>query len=286
MKKFNPNKNIIILLIAVIVVVTLISVTAAKRANEGKPNLLQAIGNDATAVVDKVISAPVRVIRGGVDSVSNLLATYEENQHLKEKIDSYDELSQENANKEKEIADLKKELSLSDTLTSYDKVVSTVITRSPDTWQDMLVVDKGTSDGIKANMAVMSQKGLIGRIIEANARSSKVELLTTANQSSNQFPVKISSAGQDSYGVLKGYDTKKQALIVSQVTGTAEIKKDDVVQTSGLGGNSPANLAVGTVESVAKDSMGLERVVYVKPYADMYDISYATIIKRLAEVGE
>ncbi|HAP6080300.1 TPA: rod shape-determining protein MreC, partial [Enterococcus faecium] len=36
MKKFNPNKNIIITLVIVIIVVTILSVTAAQRANEGK----------------------------------------------------------------------------------------------------------------------------------------------------------------------------------------------------------------------------------------------------------
>ena len=53
---------------------------------------------------------------------------------------------------------VEKELELNQTLTSYEKVTANVITRSPDSWQDMLIVDKGSKDGIEANMAVMSQK--------------------------------------------------------------------------------------------------------------------------------
>ncbi|MGC5571854.1 rod shape-determining protein MreC, partial [Enterococcus faecium] len=66
MKKFNPNKNIIITLVIVIIVVTILSVTAAQRANEGKPNFFQSIVNDSVAMVDKTISAPVRWVRNGV----------------------------------------------------------------------------------------------------------------------------------------------------------------------------------------------------------------------------
>lgn len=283
MKKFNPNKNIIITLVIVIIVVTVLSVTAAQRANEGKPNFFQSIVNDSVSFVDRTISAPVKWVQNGVDSVHHLFTTYSENERLKEKIDSYDEIAQKNKNMQKEIDALKSELDLSQTLTSYERVTANVITRSPDSWQDLLVVDKGSNDGIEVNMAVMAQKGLVGRVIEVNATSSKVELLTSSNVSSNHFPVRVSSGNGESFGLLKNYDEKLQTLVVTQLTGDSEIKEGDVVQTSGLGGNSPADLQIGTVIRTKPDSYGLDREVYVKPYADMYDLPVVTIIKRLVE---
>ncbi|HJG21491.1 rod shape-determining protein MreC [Enterococcus durans] len=283
MKKFNPNKNIIITLVIVIIVVTIISVTAAQRANEGKPNFFQSVVNDSVSFVDRAISAPVRWVENGVDSVHNLFTTYSENERLKEKIDSYDEVALKNKNYQKEIEALKKELELNQTLASYEKVTANVITRSPDTWQDMLIVDKGSKDGIEVDMAVMSQKGLIGRVIEVNNASSKIELLTSSNESSNHFPVRVSSSSGEAFGLLKNYDEKTQALVVTQLTGDTNIKEGDVVQTSGLGGNSPANLPIGTVVKTKPDSFGLDREVYVKPYAGMYDISVVTIVQRLVE---
>ncbi|WP_373170700.1 rod shape-determining protein MreC [Enterococcus durans] len=283
MKKFNPNKNIIITLVIVIIVVTIISVTAAQRANEGKPNFFQSVVNDSVSFVDRAISAPVRWVENGVDSVHNLFTTYSENERLKEKIDSYDEVALKNKNYQKEIEALKKELELNQTLASYEKVTANVITRSPDTWQDMLIVDKGSKDGIEVDMAVMSQKGLIGRVIEVNNASSKIELLTSSNESSNHFPVRVSSSSGEAFGLLKKYDEKTQALVVTQLTGDTNIKEGDVVQTSGLGGNSPADLPIGTVVKTKPDSFGLDREVYVKPYAGMYDISVVTIVQRLVE---
>ncbi|MFD2728590.1 rod shape-determining protein MreC [Enterococcus camelliae] len=284
MKKINPNKNIIIALIIVLVVVTVLSLTIAQRATAKKTNGVQSFVNDTVAFVDKVIQAPVTWVGNTVDAVQDLVSTYKENQQLKAKLDSYEELSQANKNNEREIANLKEQLSLNTTLSSYEKVTANVISRSPDSWQDYLIIDKGSKDGIKANMSVMAKKGLIGRVIEVNRASSKVELLSSENQTSNHFPVRISTAKGELFGLLKGYDQEKNALVVEQVTGTAAFAKGDVVQTSGLGGNSPADLAVGTVLEAQSDDFGLDKKLYVQPYAEMYDLSVVTVIKRT--VGE
>lgn len=282
MKKFNPNKNIIITLIVVIIAVTILSVTVARRATEEKSSMVSVVINDTVSTVDKVLFAPARWFENGIYSIQNLFVTYEENERLKEKIDAYDALVQENENHKREIATLQEALELNETLTSFEKVTANVITRSPDTWQDILVVDKGVNDGIEVNMAVMAQDGLIGRVIEVSAFSSKVELLTSENQTSNHYPVRISTKDGESFGVLKGYDTEKKVFVVEQLTGETNVKKDDVVQTSGLGGNSPADLLVGTVLEAEVDKFGLDTKVYVQPYAQTHDVSVVTIIKRVA----
>jgi len=283
-KKINPNKNIIIALIIVLIVVTVLSLTIAQRATAKKSNVVQSVINDAIAFVDKAIQAPVSWVENTVDAVQDLASTYKENQQLKAKLDSYEELSQANKNSEREIANLKEQLALNTTLSSYEKVTANVISRSPDSWQDYLVIDKGSKDGIEANMSVMAKKGLIGRVIEVNRSSSKVELLSSENQTSNHYPVRISTDSGELFGLLKGYDEDKNALVVEQVTGSATFAKGDVVQTSGLGGNSPAYLAVGTVLEAQSDDFGLDKKLYVQPYADMYDLSVVTVIKRT--VGE
>ncbi|MEG0078751.1 rod shape-determining protein MreC [Enterococcus sp.] len=286
MKKFNPNKNIIITLILVIVVVSVISITAARRANSEKTNLAQSVANDSVSIVDRVISAPVKFVENAFSNVQNLFVTYSENERLKNKIDSYDELAQKTKNQEREIKKLQSELKLNETLTDFEKVSANVITRSPDAWQDMLVIDKGSKDGLKVNMAVMSQKGLVGRIVEVNLTSAKVELLTSANQNSDHFPVRISGEDGETFGLLRNYDEKTGTLIVNQLTGEKKLNAGDVVQTSGLGGNSPADLPVGTVVDFKSDDYGLDKQVYVKPYTDMYDMSVVTVVKRAAGDSE
>lgn len=281
-KKFNPNKNIIITLIVVIIIVVVVSISSAQRTNNGKTDLARSAVNDGVGLVDRVLSFPLLAVGRFTTFINDLLQAYEENEQLKAKIDSYGELALKNKNYEKEIDALKKELQLNETLTNYEKITANVITRSPDTWQDILVVDKGSNEGIEPNMAVLSQKGIIGRVLEVNANSSKIELLTSTNQNSNHFPVMVSSETGESYGLMKDFNEKEQSMIVSQLTGNAAIKEGDIVQTSGLGGNSPASLPIGTVLKVEQDSYGLTKEVHVKPYADMYGITVVTVVKRLA----
>jgi len=279
-KKFNPNKNIIITLIIVIIAVGSLSLTVAQRAKDEKTSVVQVVINDSVAFVDKVVFAPARWFDNSVRAVQNLLVTYEENERLKEKVDAYDAMDRQNKAYEREVAALKEELELNATLTNYQKVTANVITRSPDSWQDMLVIDKGAKDGIEVNMAVMAKQGLIGRVLEVNAMSSKVELLTSENQTSNHYPVRISTKKGEVFGLLKGYDVTRDALVVEQLTGKTPISKDDIVQTSGLGGNSPADLLVGTVIESEVDKFGLDQKVYVKPYAHSHDLSVVTVIER------
>ncbi|NLM66935.1 MAG: rod shape-determining protein MreC [Enterococcus sp.] len=279
MKKFNPNKNIIITLILTILVVTILSVSIARRSVAQKTSFTQTVVNDTVAIVDRMIALPIRWVTNGAYAIENLFVTYEENAILKAKIDQYDAIVQQNLNQEREIAALQEELGLQATLTNYEKITSNVISRSPDTWQDMLIIDRGTRDGVEVNMAVLSNKGLVGRVIEANVASSKVELLTSSNQNSNQFPVRISGKKGESFGIIKQYDTEKKVLVVEQLTG-AFVEENAVVQTSGLGGNSPADLPVGVTLAETTDRFGLTRQVYVKPYAQMSDLSVVTVIKR------
>ncbi|HJF19185.1 MAG TPA: rod shape-determining protein MreC [Enterococcus columbae] len=286
MKKFNSNKNIIIALILVIVVVAVLSLTIAKRASQSKTNFLQSAVNDSVALIDKVLMAPVNLVTDIANRVSELFQTYEENQQLKAKIDSYDQLLQKEKNNEREIEKLKAELDLNATLTSYEKQVANVISRSPDTWQDLLIIDKGSKNGIEVNMAVMAKKGLIGRVIEVNQYTAKVELLTSKNETSNHFPVRISTKDGEIFGILKDYNQKQNLLIVEDLTGTSNINNGDVVQTSGLGGNSPADLLVGKVVDSKTDSFGLAKQLYVKPEVDASDLSVVTVIKRSVEVTE
>ncbi|MBD9903002.1 MULTISPECIES: rod shape-determining protein MreC [Enterococcus] len=279
MKKFNPNKNIIITLILTILVVTILSVSIARRSVAQKTSFTQTVVNDTVAIVDRMIALPIRWVTNGAYAIENLFVTYEENAILKAKIDQYDAIVQQNLNQEREIAALQEELDLQATLTNYEKITSNVISRSPDTWQDMLIIDRGTRDGVEVNMAVLSNKGLVGRVIEANVASSKVELLTSSNQNSNQFPVRISGKKGETFGIIKQYDTEKKVLVVEQLTG-AFVEENAVVQTSGLGGNSPADLPVGVTLAETTDRFGLTRQVYVKPYAQMSDLSVVTVIKR------
>ncbi|MGY3766218.1 rod shape-determining protein MreC [Vagococcus vulneris] len=282
MKKFNSSKNIIIALIIVIVVVFLVSISAMQRDKKQASLPGQSQTNGVIAVVDDIVMAPIRGVENSVKSVFNLFNTYSENQHLKKRVDQNVMLQAELDNYKKENNQLKDQLKLNSTLSNYDIVNANVVNRSPDTWQDVLVINKGTKDGVETNMAVMGDKGLVGRVIISDKNSAKVELLTTVNKNTNHFPVMMETAdGKESFGLMDAYNSKTHTLTVSQLTTVDGIKKGSKVVTSGLGNNSPKGLLIGEVQEIQKSKTGLHDEVLVTPISDMYDITTVTVIKRL-----
>ena len=287
MKKFNSSRNIIIALTIVILVVLLISFTAMQRDNKKESLPGQSQVNGVVATIDNIVKAPFRGIESMVKSVNNLFNTYSENDSLKKKLDRTDSLEAEVDILKQENSKLKEQLDLNETLVNYDVVNATVINRSPDSWQDVLIIDKGKNDGIEVNMPVMGDKGLIGRVIIAEATSAKVELLTTVNQTTNHFPVMIQGKGDAMvYGLMEAYNNKTHTLVVSQLTSTEEVEVGSKVTTSELGNNSPKGLLVGEVKEVKKNKTGLTSEVLITPLADMYDVNQVTVVKRLAGSNE
>lgn len=283
MNQFFTNKKMIILLISVIVFVSLLSLSL--RTGSSTPFLQQA-SNDITAVMGRAFSGPANTVTNVFESVNNLQNTYEENQRLKVEIDKlYERQAELNVLRDENFR-LGEELELQNSLTDFQTISGTVISRNPDNWVDQIVVDRGSQDGVAVGMPVMAGNGLIGRISEVNPTSSKIVLLTNIEQTANQVSSEIVLEEEIIYGLISGYDSSNDRLVMSQITSTLEISEGELITTSGLGGMIPRGLVIGEVEEVSMDAHGLAQQVYVRPAADFDNLRYVTIINRLAESGE
>lgn len=283
MNQFFTNKKMIILLISVIVFVSLLSLSL--RTDSSTPFLQQA-SNDITAVMGRAFSGPANTVTNVFESVNNLQNTYEENQRLKVEIDKlYERQAEINVLRDENFR-LGEELELQNSLTDFQTISGTVISRNPDNWVDQIVVDRGSQDGVAVGMPVMAGNGLIGRISEVNPTSSKIVLLTNIEQTANQVSSEIVLEEEIIYGLISGYDSSNDRLVMSQITSTLEISEGELITTSGLGGMIPRGLVIGEVEEVSMDAHGLAQQVYVRPAADFDNLRYVTIINRLAESGE
>ncbi len=106
-----------------------------------------------------------------------------------------------------------------------------------------IIINRGTRDGIAKGMPVATDLGLVGRIIQVSANAAQVQLINDENSA-------VSSRLQT---------TRAQGSIIGQASGVLrltmvdldeEIRQGDLVITSGLGGNFPADIVVGQVTSV------------------------------------
>ncbi|MDN3984191.1 rod shape-determining protein MreC [Lactiplantibacillus plantarum] len=281
MQKFFSNRKLVIAIVVFIISFGLMSVSVAIRDKKSTPPLIQQFGNDVAGAVDRVIAWPVNGLQSATNSVSDLLNTYQENQKLKKQVDQLAQAKVSAQTTRAENKQLRKQLKLNNSLSDYTTVTANVLTRTPSSWMNQLVISKGATSGVKKNMPVMSQKGLIGRVVEVNQTNSKVELISNTSSSSNKFAIQITnSAGKTVNGIISGYDKSNNLLEMGSVTSNVKIKKGDKVVTSGLGGNTPKGLYVGTVASVKQDDYGLAFEVEITPAADLSDLTVVTVAEQ------
>ena len=119
-----------------------------------------------------------------------------------------------------------------------------------------LTIDKGSEDGLRPDMAVISPAGVVGRVITPSSRAAKVQLLIDRNAAAGAL-VERSRA----QGVVEGTGGD---LRLNYVSGTADIIVGDVVVTSGIDGIYPKGFVIGQIESIERAGGGFGAIV-VRP---------------------
>ena len=278
MQKFFSNRRLVITVVILVVCFGLMGGSIAMRNRRSTPPLIQQFGNDIAGFADGIVAYPVNAVQGVADSVSGLMNAYTENRELKQKVSELAQVKVRDQTLAKENKQLKAELKLKNSLTDYSTVSAAVMSRTPSSWQQQLVINKGQTSGIKKNMPVLSGGGLIGRVAEVNKTNSKVELLSDTSELSNRFSIVINGTdGKSVNGIITGYNARTNELIMGQVTSTAKIKKGAKVVTNGMGGITPKGLYVGKVSRIGKDDYGLAKKVYIKPATNFNEINIVTV---------
>nr|WP_279663440.1 rod shape-determining protein MreC [Ectobacillus ponti] len=274
------NKRLLLLLISIILLVALIGVSLKDRQRLTWP---EQFVKDTVGITERILQKPAAYFAGFFRNIEDIKRTYEENKLLKAQLDDYAELATQVKYLEKVNKELQEQIGKTASLQDYKPLAATVIQRNPDKWYDLIAIDKGSQDGIKKDMAVITEKGLIGKVRSVGQFTATVELLSSLNRTN-----RISAVIQDGriFGLIEGYDKEKQALIFSKIPSAAKVKKGQIVTTSGLGGVFPDNLVIGTVTDVTPDDYGLTQTAYVKPAADLNDIDHVMVAQRTMPASE
>lgn len=278
MKKFFQNKKIVTIFIIVVLLLSLLTLSVHARQHRNGPLFVQKVGNETMAIGSRLLNWPLSLISGGANSVHDIMQAESENDHLKKQIDDLAQTKARNASLSAENKQLKAALKLQHSLTDYHLITGSVISRSPETWSDILIIDRGASQGVGKNMAVMADGGVIGRVIETDQTTAKVELLTTSDKQANRFAVQARArSGKMVHGVISANNGR---LSFTQVSSGQKLKPGTRVYTSGLGGNSPQGLLVGRVAKTTKDSYGLSDVIQINPAGELDSPSVVTVVQR------
>ncbi|SFD62116.1 rod shape-determining protein MreC [Bacillus sp. OV194] len=275
MPQFFSNKRLIILLASIIILVAMIGFSMKDREELSWPEQFL---KDTVGVSQSLFYKPANSIAGFFENLTEMKHMYHENKLLKSKLDEYAQLSVDVQELKKENKTLKSQLEKEADLTEYKVREASVIGRSPDRWNKFIFVNKGYRDGVKSKMAVVSPEGFIGKVAKVSAFHSTIQLISD-NDRTNRISA-IAESNKRIFGMIEGYDSKKQALLFKKIPVNAKLEKGQKVITSGLGEVFPRGLLIGTVKEVKPDEYGLTKTAYLKPSANLYDLDHVMILDR------
>lgn len=136
-----------------------------------------------------------------------------------------------------------------------------------------IVINKGSRNGLAVGMPVVTDDGLVGRIFEVTANFSQVQLVTDQNSF-------ISSRLQRSRaeGTVQGGGLAIGSLKMLHIPLSAEVQVGDLVFSSGLGGNFPPDLFVGSVVSVRSLEFELSQEAIVESQINFSTLESVLVI--------
>lgn len=251
-------------------------VAISKQVERGGQSLLVGGLFAVAAPFQAAITGAIRGVSGGWSGYVDLRRVHEENARLQERIAFMERQLQEKqelareAERLREILQLRKDLPL-------DTVAAEVIAREGTAWSRTITLDKGSSEGVRLNAAVISATGVVGRVIAVGPRASRVQLILDG-----QAGVGVRIERSRVTGILVGQPGMSTGatgdLVMKYVPSLADVVVADVVVTSGLDRLYPAGLVVGRVRSVTRGA-GLFKEILVTPSAQFNTVEEVMVVR-------
>ena len=157
--------------------------------------------------------------------------------------------------------------------------VAEIMSASSNPFRHVLVVDKGTRDGVYNGQTLVDANGVVGQIIEAGILSSQSILISDPDHA---LPVEVNRNGLRTIAVGTG---DYEQLDLPFLPNNADIQPGDLLVTSGLGGAFPAGYPVAIIDSVTRIPQEPFAVVTAKPAAALNQIREVMLIWSSVETA-
>lgn len=260
------------IVVAVIIIFLCIGLTNGKNRN--------------VSAIESILSSIITIPQNGFQYIENWISGNDlffsdieklktenselknENAELKNKMIDYEILASENKT-------LKEQARIRDSYLDYDVIIANVISDSASNWDEIYVINKGSKDGIKPNMTVITTDGLVGYIETVSNNTAKVISILDAGNSISAR----STRTRDSV-ICKGNIALKDEgkLKVNSIPIGVEFIEGDKFETSGMGGVYPKGIAIGEIETFENKANPLENEAILRTYVDFNKLETVAVI--------
>ncbi|MGC4083086.1 MAG: rod shape-determining protein MreC [Vicinamibacterales bacterium] len=250
-----------------VVVGHIVLISAQVNARSGVP-ILETVTFGAFAEVQRASSALVGGVVGAWDGYVALRGVRAENGVLRRQLaDAQLQIQQQRALTDR-TRTLESLLQLQNS-TQLQTAAAQIIGTAASSDFRTVTIDKGTLHGLRTDMAVLGTTGVVGRVVVAGPRASRVQLLVDRNAAAGAL-IERSRA----QGVVVGTGDRLRLDYVSEVS---DVTVGDVVMTSGIDGIYPKGFVIGTVDAVEKNGVAY-RTISIRPAIDFSSLENVVVV--------
>jgi rod shape-determining protein MreC len=230
---------------------------------------------EALAPLQSGVSRAYRMVANGVEGLFGLTGLAQENESLRQEVEQLRAERMELLEAQRENEGLRHVLQLARD-TRSQVVVAEVIARTPNNWFNTLTVGKGTVHGLRKGMAVVTPEGVVGHIRSATSHTAEVLLILDQRSA---LGARIHRTSEVALVEGLGGSGEGRAL-VKPLSRETDIRKGDLVITSGLSEIYPKGLTVGVIEQTLEGQYGLTRYGVLKPAVDFGRLEWVAVLSR------
>ncbi|MFZ5536205.1 MAG: rod shape-determining protein MreC [Pseudomonadota bacterium] len=136
----------------------------------------------------------------------------------------------------------------------------------------MILINRGSRDGVFVGQAVLAAEGLLGQVVHVGPRTAEVLLLT---DDTHAIPVRIARTGQRAIARGTGQGERMEIL---HLPNNADVREGDLLVTSGLGGTFPAGYPVASVSVIEQTQSGVFASISARPLAPVDDVREVILV--------
>lgn len=161
-------------------------------------------------------------------------------------------------------------------LVPFQTIGAAVIGMTPNNWVQDMIINRGSADGIKENMPVITYNGaLVGQISQVTPNTARLLLISDVNFVAGG---RVQRPDSRAIGIMKGLAEFKDVVVMDQIPWDADVKEGDLVITSGLTETFPAGIPIGRVIRVRQENYGLIQQAEIKPFMNLVPIEEVLVI--------
>lgn len=270
MAKVRKTRGALIHLLALsLVSFLLITISVRWKYNS---TFIQVAVISAMAPIQEIVAKSTHLLSRGVSFYFDLVAVRKKSEALKKELNSLKAEAARMAELNMENQRLRKMLAFKEN-SPLGLLAARVIGISATNWSRAIIIDRGSADGLRDDMSVITQEGLVGRIIEVGLGNSKVMLMTDVRSAVDGI-VQRSRSGGVVVGASDGISLMKYLQL------DADVRPGDLVISSGMGGVFPKGLIVGKVKKLSSRGQSLFKEAEIEPAAKLTSLEEVFVVVK------